>query len=257
MLNHHFWHYSAPDDAQPRACYARISILTHSVEIRASSWRTSIFKAVEIVDDRLAHQRIQVGRVLNAKLCFSNYILIRNVLWFKVTSKETVWNSWNSWDSWDILNAILGHKYHQNHSKTGVTSSEWSQHLQQKWLWSQSVNGWVRSTRSTVFADISTQEACSCSETRPSLEVGICTLKDTKYDQTHFSVANFGFIHFVWPCLVDSDDICDLSQVMDDSDDIILCSDLLWRIKCPRTEFPTASLDITVYQFVSSSSCYS
>ena len=38
----------------------------------------------------------------------------------------------------------------------------------------------------------------------------------------------------------------------------ILFCDLLWRIKCPRTEFPTASLDITVYQFVSSSSsCYS
>jgi len=28
------------------------------------------------------------------------------------------------------------------------------------------------------------------------------------------SVANFGFIRFVWPCLDDSDDICDLSQVI-------------------------------------------
>ena len=36
------------------------------------------------------------------------------------------------------------------------------------------------------------------------------------------SVANFGVFRFVWPCLDDSDDICDLSQVMDDSDDIIL-----------------------------------
>ena len=36
------------------------------------------------------------------------------------------------------------------------------------------------------------------------------------------SVANFGFFRFVWPCLDDSDDICDLSQVMDYSDDIIL-----------------------------------
>ena len=32
----------------------------------------------------------------------------------------------------------------------------------------------------------------------------------------------------------------------------ILFCDLLWRIKCPRTDFPTASLDITVCQFVSS-----
>ena len=31
----------------------------------------------------------------------------------------------------------------------------------------------------------------------------------------------------------------------------ILFCDLLWRIKCLRTDFPTASLDITVYQFVS------
>ena len=48
-------------------------------------------------------------------------------------SKETVRNSW------DISNAMLGHKYHQNHSNR---SSEWSKHLQQKWL-IQSVNGWV------------------------------------------------------------------------------------------------------------------
>ena len=32
----------------------------------------------------------------------------------------------------------------------------------------------------------------------------------------------------------------------------ILFCDLLWRIKCPRTDFPTASLDIIVCQFVSS-----
>ena len=50
-----------------------------------------------------------------------------------VTSKETVGISW------DISSAILGHKYHRNHSNR---SSEWSQHLQQKWL-IQSVNGWV------------------------------------------------------------------------------------------------------------------
>ena len=50
-----------------------------------------------------------------------------------VISKETVGNSW------DISSAILGHKYHQNHSNR---SRKWSQHLQQKWL-IQSVNGWV------------------------------------------------------------------------------------------------------------------
>ena len=57
-------------------------------------------------------------------------------------------------NSWDILNAILGHKYHQNLSNR-VVSSECSQHLQQKWLWLQSVNGWVlvyMSKRSTVLS---------------------------------------------------------------------------------------------------------
>ena len=53
-------------------------------------------------------------------------------------------------NSWDILNAILGHIHHQNHSNR-VIYSEWSQHLQQKWLWLQSVNGWVLSTQSTVL----------------------------------------------------------------------------------------------------------
>ena len=53
--------------------------------------------------------------------------------------------------------------------------------------------------------------------------------------QTFFnslSVANFGFIRFVWPCLNDSDDICDL----------------LWRIKCPRNFRPP--LWILPYGFV-------
>ena len=50
-----------------------------------------------------------------------------------VISKEIVGNSW------DISSAILGHKYHQNHSNR---SSEWRQHLQQKWL-IQSLNGRV------------------------------------------------------------------------------------------------------------------
>ena len=53
---------------------------------------------------------------------------------------------------WDILNAVLGHRSHQNHSNR-LISSEWSQHLQQKWLWLQSVNvnGRGLSTRSIVL----------------------------------------------------------------------------------------------------------
>ena len=64
-----------------------------------------------------------------------------------VISKETVGNSW------DILNAILGHNWISSLEslKQGhIRSSEWSQHLQQKWL-IQSVDGWVLSTRSIVL----------------------------------------------------------------------------------------------------------
>ena len=62
-------------------------------------------------------------------------------------------------NSWDILNAILGNKYHQTHSNM-VISSEWSQYLQQRWLWLQfAVCKWV-SPQYTIdcFADISTQK---------------------------------------------------------------------------------------------------
>ena len=69
----------------------------------------------------------------------------------------------------------------------------------------------------------------SNSETR--YERSICTLKDT-YTHTHThthtsvyiymikltSVANFGFIRFIWPCSDDSGDICNRK----------------WDIKCPR-----------------------
>ena len=53
---------------------------------------------------------------------------------------------------WDILNAILGHKYYQNHLDRVIIirSSEWIEHLQQKWL-IQSVNGRVLGTQSIVL----------------------------------------------------------------------------------------------------------
>ena len=105
---------------------------------------------------------------------------------------------------WDILNAILGHKYYQNHLDRVIIirSSEWSEHLQQKWL-IQSVNGRVLSTIDS-FADISTREACTITQSE---------IRSRSNVWKELSVANFGFIHFVWPCLDDSD-ICDLSQVI-------------------------------------------
>ena len=41
---------------------------------------------------------------------------METMLGFKVISRETVGNSW------DILNAILGHKYNQNHSNRVISS---------------------------------------------------------------------------------------------------------------------------------------
>ena len=104
-----------------------------------------------------------------------------------VISKETVGNSW------DISSAILGHKYHQNHSNR---SSEWSQHLQQNWL-IQSVNG----ESINCFTDISTEEACTVTQKLDLNKISgrsIHILKDT-YIQLHsLSVANFGFIPFIY-----------------------------------------------------------
>ena len=110
-----------------------------------------------------------------------------------VISKETVKNSW------DISGAILGHKYHQNHSNR---SSEWNQHLQQKWL-IQSVNGWVdqlfywhQDWGSYMFYWPQKSDLDQMSER------SICIWKDT-YIYIYIwlqvpSVANFGFIHFIY-----------------------------------------------------------
>ena len=72
-----------PDNAQLCVYYAQIWILTHRLEIRASSLRTHIFKAIEKVDGHLAHQRNQIGKVRNAKLCLANHIPVRDADWFK------------------------------------------------------------------------------------------------------------------------------------------------------------------------------
>ena len=77
---------SAPDNAQLRVYYAHIWILTHRLEIHASSWRTHIFKAIERVDGYLAHQRNKIGKVRNAKLCLLTYIPVRDADWFKLIS---------------------------------------------------------------------------------------------------------------------------------------------------------------------------
>ena len=73
---------------------------------------------------------------------------------------------------------------------------------------------------------ISTQEACTVTQKLDldqMSEKSIRTLNDTNMIKLTLSVANFGFIRFVWPYLDDSDDICDLK----------------WRIKCPRNFRPT------------------
>ena len=138
------------------------------------------------------------------------------MLW--IIFKETVG------DSPDILKAILGHRYHQNHSNR-VISSEWSQHLQRKsvWLRLQSVNAWVLSPQYTIdcFADISTREARTSalvngarsqdSETRNWWTVHDHRTRKLDLDQTWKAhtrtlktvkdtlfVANLGFIRFVW-----------------------------------------------------------
>ena len=50
---------------------------------RFEFWRTHIFKAIEKVDGHLAHQRNQIGKVRNAKLCLANHIPVRDADWFK------------------------------------------------------------------------------------------------------------------------------------------------------------------------------
>ena len=94
-----------------------------------------------------------------------------------VISKETVGNSW------DISSAILDHKYHQNHSNR---SSEWRQHLQQKWL-IQYVNGWVDWL---FYWHQHSGSVHHNSEIRSRKNVWKAHIR-------MLSVANFGFIPFV------------------------------------------------------------
>ena len=119
---------------------------------------------------------------------------------------------------WDILNAILGHRYHQNQSNRAI-SSKWSQYLQQKLLWLQSVNGRVLSTRSfrrhqhpgSVHGYLETRSRSNVWKDHTHTEAA----KDT--NMVKLSVAKFGFTRFVWPCSDDSD-MCDIK----------------WRIKCSK-----------------------
>ena len=71
------------DSRNGRIYYAQIRILTHRLEIRASSWRTHILKAIEIADGHLAHQRNKIGKVQNAEFCLPNQIPVRDADWFK------------------------------------------------------------------------------------------------------------------------------------------------------------------------------
>ena len=111
------------------------------------------------------------------------------------------------------------------------------------------------------FADISTWEVCTVT---PPQKLDLDQMSESnvhiyteghKYDYIHFLLQILGlFASYdpVWTILMISVICHKFWMIL-----TILFCDLLWRIKCPRTEFPTASLDITVYQFVSSSSCYS
>ena len=129
-------------------------------------------------------------------------------------SKETVGNSC------DILNVILDHRYDQNHSDW-VIFSEWCQYLRQKCLWLQPVNGWVLTVHERLFCwRQHSGSIYGSSETRSRSNVW--KEQDTSKIKLTFRVADFGFIHYLWPCLVDSDDIRDLK----------------WRLKCPRNFRP-------------------
>ena len=70
------WRSKPWQDCYVYRCHS-IWILTHILEIR-----THIFNAIEIVDGHLAHQRNQIGKVQNAKLCLPNHIPVRDADWF-------------------------------------------------------------------------------------------------------------------------------------------------------------------------------
>ena len=93
--------------------------------------------------------------------------------------------------------------------------------LQQKCLWLQSVNGRALTDHERLFCrhqhsgSVYGSSEASC---RPN----VYKEQDTSKIKLTFRVAYFGFVRYVWPCLVDSDDILDLK----------------WRIKCPRNFRP-------------------
>ena len=65
------WFTSAPSNSQLWVCYAQIWILTHRLEIHASSLHTRIFKAIKIVDGHLVQHEtrsIRFGRQNSACL---------------------------------------------------------------------------------------------------------------------------------------------------------------------------------------------
>ena len=56
------WFTSAPSNSQLWVCYAQIWILTHRLEIHASSLHTRIFKAIKIVDGHLVQHKTRLIR---------------------------------------------------------------------------------------------------------------------------------------------------------------------------------------------------
>ena len=130
----------------------------------------------------------------------------------------------NSWD-------ILGHKFHQNHSNR-VISYRSSQYLQQKWLWLQSVGGWLLSTWLFCWHQHS-GSMCGYSETRSRSNVWKEHMHTErhKYDKTRdktFPLQILGLFAswFIWPCL----------------DDNYLWHKMVYKMS---QLFPTSSLDIT------------
>ena len=106
-------------------------------------------------------------------------------------------------NSWNILNAILDHKYQQNHWNR-IISREWHQPLQQKLTLIQSV--WVSPQyKIDCFANVSTQEACMITpaETRSRSNVWkehiIRTLKDTNMIKLTFCCKLWVYLLCVTP----------------------------------------------------------
>ena len=96
-----------------------------------------------------------------------------------------------------FLNAILGHKYYQNHSNR-VTPSEWSQHLQQKWL--ITVCKWVSPQYTIRRLFCRRQHSGSVhgySETRSRSNVW--KEHTHKYDKTHYLLQILGLFAPVDP----------------------------------------------------------